>query len=232
MFAILALGAFEALINEWIDLDAATRQHFNQLDGKLLRVEVESPRLSVDVRFDLGRLRLEPTPSGMDQTPAHSIFEQRVCDLALAPTRATTVLHVPHLVALARLVGATPGSTGNLPIQGDLALLQQIQQIMATAEPDIAAKLAPWIGEVLAGQIGQLLNQGKDALKRTSSTLFAQGEEVIKEDAHVFAQRWQAERFMDGVRDLRNDVERLQARLRGHDIPSDHTAQEQEQQQQ
>lgn len=232
MLAILALGAFETLINEWIDLDAATRQGFDQLQGKLLRVEVDSPQLSVDVCFDLGRVRLEPTPIGMDQTPAHSIFEQRVCDLALAPTRATTALHVPHLVALARLMGATPGTTGNIPMQGDLALMQQIQQVMAQAEPDIAAKLAPWIGDILAGQIGQLLNQGKEALKRTSSTLFAHGEEVIKEDAHVFAQRWQAERFIDGVRDLRNDVERLQARLRGHDSKQEQKAAQEQQQQQ
>ena len=76
-----------------------------------------------------------------------------------------------------------------------------------------------------------MLNQGKQALKRTRSNLFAHGEEVIKEDAQVFAQRWQAERFIDGVRDLRNDVERLQARLRGYDNSQEQKAAQEQQQQ-
>jgi ubiquinone biosynthesis protein UbiJ len=236
MLATLALSAFESVLNEWVDLDAATRQGFDQLDGKLLRVQLDAPHLSVDALFDQGRIRLSPTPVGMNDNPAYSMFEQRACDLALAPTRATASLHLPHLVALARLLGATPGSTGNLPIEGDMALLQHIQQVMAHAEPDIAGKLSPWIGDTLAGQIGQLLSQGKTAVQRTSSALFAHGEDTLKEDSALFAPRWQADRFVDGVRDLRNDIERLQARLRGfasHTPPSndDPSAPPQDQQQ-
>lgn len=234
MLATLALGAFESILNEWIDLDAATRQGFNQLSGKLLRVQLDAPHLSVDVVFDDGRIRLAPTPVGMNDQPAHSVFEQRVCDLALAPTQATAALHVPHLVALARLLGATPGSTGNIPIEGDMAVLQHIQQVMAQAEPDIAGKLSPWIGDTLASQIGQLLSQGKTAIQRTGSSLFAHAEETLKEDSGVLAPRWQADRLIDGVRDLRNDIERLQARLRGfasQSTPSNDDTPTQDQQQ-
>jgi ubiquinone biosynthesis protein UbiJ len=215
MLATLALSAFESVLNEWIDLDAATRQGFDQLAGQLLRVQMDAPHLSIDTLFDQGRIRLSPTPVGMDDSPASSLFEQRACDLKLAPTDATTTLHVPHLVALARLLGATPGTTGNLPVQGDMALLQRIQQVMAQAEPDISGKLSPWIGDTLAGQLSALLSQGKQTLQRTSSSLFAHAEDTLKEDSGLLAPRWQAERFIDGVRDLRNDVERLQARLRG-----------------
>ena len=38
MLAVLALGTVETLFNQWIDLDAATRQQLNGLAGKLLRV--------------------------------------------------------------------------------------------------------------------------------------------------------------------------------------------------
>lgn len=214
MLATLALGAFESVINEWVDLDAATRQGFNQLTGKMLRVVIDTPHLSVDVVFDLDRIRLSPTPVGMDDQPAHSLFEQRIFDLKLAPSQASTTLHVPHLVALARLFGATPGTTGNLPVQGELAVLQQVQHVMAQAEPDISAKLAPWIGDSLAHQLAQLLSQGKQTLHETSQRLLVHTEDRIKQDNSLLAPRWQAERFIDGVRDLRNDIERLQARLR------------------
>ena len=52
MWSILALGAVERLINQLINMDAITRIQFNQLQGKLLRVVIDSPQLSVDVYFD------------------------------------------------------------------------------------------------------------------------------------------------------------------------------------
>jgi len=224
MLATLALGAFESVTNEWIDLDAATRQGFNQLQGKLLRVVIDTPHLSVDILFDQDRIRLSPTPVGMDDQPANSLFEQRVCDLKFAPSRANTTLHVPHLIALARLFGATPGTTGNLPVQGELAVLQQVQQVMAQAEPDISAKLAPWIGDGLAHQLAQLLSQGKQTFTQTGQRLFEHAEAQIKQENTLLAPRWQAERFIDGVRDLRNDIERLQARMRQLPVTSEREA--------
>lgn len=214
MLAILALGAFEHLLNEWVDLDAATRQGFNQLERKLLRVVIDTPHLSVDVLFDRGRIRLSPTPVGMGNAPANSLFEQRPFDLKQLPVQADTVLHVPNLIGLAGLFGATPGTTGNLPVQGDFSVLQHIQRVMAQAEPDVSARLSPWLGDVLAQQIAQLLNQGKQQLQQTSQRLLEHAHTQIKQDNPLLAPRWQAERFVDGVRDLRNDIERLEARLR------------------
>ncbi|MEC7121013.1 MAG: hypothetical protein VXW65_14090 [Pseudomonadota bacterium] len=213
MFATLALGAFETLFNQWIDLDAATRLGFDQLHGKQLRIVTDAPQLSVDVWFDHGRVRLSPTPLGMAQQPQRTLFEQRPYDPQYSPTQADTTLHVPHLVALARLAGSTPGTTGNVPIQGDLALIQQLQRIMAQAEPDATSVLAPWLGHGLAQQLSLLLSEGKRRLQNTQHGLAAQAEKSLSAETGLFAPRWQAERFVDGVRDLRNDIERLQARL-------------------
>ena len=52
MWSILALGAVERIIHHLIDLDALTRIQLNQLQGKMLRVIIDSPQLSVDVFFD------------------------------------------------------------------------------------------------------------------------------------------------------------------------------------
>ncbi|GAC1373386.1 MAG: hypothetical protein NVS3B3_08830 [Aquirhabdus sp.] len=220
MIATLALAAFERLLNDWIDLDAATRLGFDQLAGsvdnpmvKMLRVVIDSPNLSVDVLFDHGRVRLSPTALGQPETPTVSVFEQRPYDKKFSPVNATTTLHVPHLVALAKLIGAKAGSTGNLPIQGDMSLLQALQKIMAQAEPDIAGKLAPLIGDMPAQQIGTFMKQGQDALKQASKTFVANSEEWVKEDSELFAARWQAEQFSEDMLDVQSDVERLQARV-------------------
>lgn len=213
MWAVLALSAFETILNQWIDLDAATRHGMDQLHGKLLRVVIDAPQLSVDVLFDRGRVRLSPTALGMGERPQYSLFEQRPYDRAHAPIAATTALHVANLIELARLIGASAGSTGNIPLQGDMALLQQLQQILAQAEPDIAAKLAPWIGDVAAHQIGQLLQHSQNTLHRSQHVMRTHGQEWLKEDSRLLAARWQVERFIEGVRDLRTDVERAAARV-------------------
>ncbi|MBV6572219.1 hypothetical protein JL980_04275, partial [Acinetobacter baumannii] len=64
MWSILALGAVERIIHHLIDLDALTRIQLNQLQGKMLRVIINSPQLSVDVFFDQEKVRLEPTVTG------------------------------------------------------------------------------------------------------------------------------------------------------------------------
>ncbi|AXI03724.1 ubiquinone biosynthesis accessory factor UbiJ [Aquirhabdus parva] len=218
MIATLALAAFERLFNDWIDLDAATRLGFDQLAGtvpstKLLRVVIDAPSLSVDVLFDQGRVHLSPTALGQPEKPVYSVFEQRPYDKALAPVKATTTLHVPHLIALAKLLGAEAGSTGNIPIQGDMSLLQSLQKIMAQAEPDVAGKLAPLIGDMPAQQIGQFLQQGKHAVLQASKTFLANSEEWVKDDSQLFPAKWQNEQFTEGLQDMQSDVERLQARV-------------------
>jgi len=216
MITTLALAAFERLFNDWIDLDAATRHALDQLavpEARLLRVVVDAPALSVDVTLDQGRVRLSPTALGQDETPAVSIFEQRPYDRSYAPIKATTTLHVPHLVALARLIGATPGSTGNIPIQGDMALLQALQRIMAEAEPEVASRLAPLIGDMPASQIGQMLQQGQRAFRHTGRALWANASEWLKEDSGLFASRFDHDAQTEHLQDLQADLERLQARL-------------------
>ena len=131
MWSILALGAAERLIHHVIDLDAISRIQLNKLQGKMLRVVMDSPQLSVDVFFDENKVRLEPTVTG--QSGHNSIFEQRPFDKNEQVFEATATLHVKNVVALLKLFLAD--DVGNIPLQGDYHLLQDIQRILQQAEP-------------------------------------------------------------------------------------------------
>ncbi len=87
----LALGAIERLIHHVINLDAITRIQLNELQGKMLRVVIASPQLSVDVFLDQANVRLEPTVTGHSETA--SIFEQRPFDQAQSHTAATATFN-------------------------------------------------------------------------------------------------------------------------------------------
>ena len=211
MFAVLALGTVETLFNQWIDLDAATRQQFDVLSGKLLRVVIDSPQLSVDVLFDQHKVRINPTALGMAESKP-SLFEQRPYDAAYAPEQAHLTLHVSNMVTLAKLMGAEVGKTGNIPIQGDMGILMQLQGILAQAQPDLASQLSPWIGAIPAKQIGDILALGKKTLLQTSQNMASHASEAIVEDSQLVAARWQMDQFKNNMRQLRQDIERAQAK--------------------
>lgn len=208
MWSILALGAVERLINQFINLDAITRIQFNQLQGKLLRVVMDTPQLSVDVYFDQNKIRLEPTVTGKSKTP--SIFEQRPFDKNVAIAEATATLHVKNVVELAKLFVAD--DIGNIPLQGDYHLLQDIQNIIQQLEPDLAAQLSPWIGPALAHEIGKIQLAPKHLKRSMQSHLFFV-EDFLKEDTGVLAPRWQMDDLQQDTRQLNQNIDRLEAKI-------------------
>ena len=209
MWSILALGAVEKLIHHVIDLDAITRIQLNQLHGKMFRVVLDSPQLSVDVFFDDNKVRLEPTATGHSEQP--SIFEQRPFDQAQNISPATATLHVKNLVQLLKLL--LSDEVGNIPLQGDYHLLQDIQRIMQQAEPDLAAHLSPWIGPALAHEIGKIQLAPKHLKRSLHSHLFF-AEDALKEDSGLFAPRWQMDDLQQDTRIFQQNLDRAEAKIR------------------
>lgn len=210
MWSILALGAVERIIHHLIDLDAITRIQLNQLQGQLLRVVIDSPQLSVDVFFDENKVRLEPTVTGQNQKP--SIFEQRPFDPQYKITDATATLQVENVVELIKLLLSDMDQIGNIPLQGDYHLLQDIQRIMQQAEPDLAAHLSPWIGPQLAHELGKIQLAPKQLKRSLQSHLFFI-EDTLKEDSGLFAPRWQMDDLHRETRQLNQELDRLEAKL-------------------
>ena len=208
MWSILALGAVERLIHHVINLDAITRIQLNELQGKMLRVVIASPQLSVDVFFDQAKVRLEPTVTGHSETA--SIFEQRPFDQTQSHTPATATLTVANVVELLKLLLAD--DVGNIPLQGDYHLLQDIQRIMQQAEPDLAAHLSPWIGPSLAHELAKIQITPKHIKQALQSHLFF-AEDVLKEDSGLFAPRWQMDDLHQDTRIFNQNLDRAEAKI-------------------
>ena len=208
MWSILALGAAERLIHHVIDLDAITRIQLNQLQGKMLRVIIDTPQLSVDVFFDDAKVRLEPTITGHSEKP--SIFEQRPFDSATSPAEASATLHVKNTIELLKLL--LSDEIGNIPVQGDYHLLQDIQRIIAQAEPDLAAHLSPWIGPALAHELGKIQLAPKHLKRSLQSHLFF-AEDALKEDTGLLAPRWQMDDLNQDTRLFNQNLDRAEAKI-------------------
>ncbi len=208
MWSILALGAVERLIHHVINLDAITRIQLNELQGKMLRVVIASPQLSVDVFFDQAKVRLEPTVTGHSETA--SIFEQRPFDQTQSHTAATATLTVANVVELLKLLLAD--DVGTIPLQGDYHLLQDIQRIMQHAEPDLAAHLSPWIGPSLAHELAKIQLAPKH-IKQALQSHFFFAEDALKEDSGLFAPRWQMDDLHQDTRIFNQNLDRAEAKI-------------------
>ena len=208
MWSILALGAVERLIHHVINLDAITRIQLNELQGKMLRVVIASPQLSVDVFFDQAKVRLEPTVTGHSETA--SIFEQRPFDQTQSHTPATATLTVANVVELLKLLLAD--DIGNIPLQGDYHLLQDIQRIMQHAEPDLAAHLSPWIGPSLAHELAKIQLAPKH-IKQALQSHFFFAEDALKEDSGLFAPRWKMDDLHQDTRIFNQNLDRAEAKI-------------------
>lgn len=211
MWSILALGAAETLINRIIDLDAITRIQFNHLEGKMLRVVMQHPVLSVDVYFDEDRIRFEPTATG--QASQASVFEQRPYDAKQQVSDATATLSVDTAVDALKLLLAAPEEIGRLPIQGDYRLLQQLQQILQQLQPDLAAHLTPWLGANVAHEIGALFSAPRHIQRSAQNSAFYL-KDWLKEDSGLFAARWQWDQLSQATRQLQQNLDRLEAKLK------------------
>jgi ubiquinone biosynthesis protein UbiJ len=214
MWSILALGAIERLIHHVIDLDAITRIQLNELQGKMLRVVMDSPQLSVDVFFDAHKVRLEPTVTR--QSHHASIFEDEKrssfarSDRNQQVSEATATLQVNNVVELLKLFLVE--DVGNIPLQGDYHLLQDIQRIMQQAEPDLAAHLSPWIGPTLAHELGKIQRAPKQLKRSLESYLFF-AEDALKEDTGLFAPRWQMDDLNQDTRIFNQNLDRAEAKI-------------------
>ena len=106
MWSILALGAVERIIHHLIDLDALTRIQLNQLQGKMLRVIIDSPQLSVDVFFDQEKYVLNLPLQGT--VKSHLFLSSALFDPQFKISEATATLHVKDVVELIKLLLSDP----------------------------------------------------------------------------------------------------------------------------
>jgi ubiquinone biosynthesis protein UbiJ len=161
-----------------------------ELDGTLLRVELTglAPFL---VRFAAGRFDLmaDEGDTGAQLTLSGSA------------------------VALAGAGLSGRLDAGTLNVSGDVALAQRLRTVLAGIRPDPEELLAQRVGDVAAHHLAAA---GRDALAWTRQAVSIFGsdiQEYLEEESRILAPAVAVERFSRRVEDLRDDAERLAARI-------------------
>lgn len=193
---ISAVGyaGLEALINGCLALDPQAGERIGQLHGRVIGFQV----LGLGANFFL-----IPGP-GRVQLLAHHEGDPD-CVLRGAP------------LALARMIDRRESAdqlfSGEVQITGDTELAHLFGKILAEMDVDWEEQLSHLTGDIVAHKLGNLVRDaghwGTSALETMGMNL----QEYLQQELQLLPVRWEIEGFLSDVDRLRDDSERLQARI-------------------
>jgi ubiquinone biosynthesis protein UbiJ len=187
--------ALEAALNRVLALDPDAQAGLRALDGRRVALRVDSPPLALEVRVEGDALRVGP--------PGHG----REPDLGVRGTLAGLLGQLPMF----RRDDAPP--VGRLRIEGDAELARRLQQLARNFDPDWQKPFAEVFGDVVGVQVANAfataLKQARDFAANGAET-FA---EYVTEESRDVVPKAELDAFHDDVDALRDDLERLAARV-------------------
>lgn len=195
----LAGRALEAALNRALALDADTRAALGTLDGRSIALTLAAPELTLRITVDGERLRVGPP-----QPDAQA-------DLSVRSTLGGLLSQAQGLLGLAPH-GDAP-AIGRMRIEGDAELARRLQAMASGFDPDWQRPFAAVFGDVVGVQVA---NAFTGAL-RQARVLAANGAqaaaEYVTEESRDAVAKGELDAFHDDVDALRDDAERLAARV-------------------
>ena len=192
----LAGRALEAALNRALALDPDTRAALRPLDGRSISLTVEAPALAMRIGVEGERLTVGP------------VVEQPA-DLAVRGSVSGLLNQLPFL-ANARRANA---QAGRMQVAGDADLARQLQQLASRFDPDWQQPFVAVFGEVMGVQVAQAFRRGLQQARRSAVDLAQTTAEFLTEESRDVIPRAEQNAFHDDVDALRDDVERLAARV-------------------
>jgi ubiquinone biosynthesis accessory factor UbiJ len=181
----------ENLLNRGLPRSPRARALCAELAGKSLAVEVR----------DITRLHVAST------------------GLTLAVTRgdaaADATLAAGPLGLLSLLGSAAKHAvqSGEVAIGGDAELAGKFQELFKLLRPDLEEELSTVLGDVAAHRLGRVARVGAAWGRKAAATGLANAAEYLGHERADLVPRAEGEQFLRGVDALREDLDRLQARL-------------------
>jgi ubiquinone biosynthesis protein UbiJ len=102
---------------------------------------------------------------------------------------------------------------GAVQIEGDTDTGQMFQELLSDVDWDWEEQLSHVTGDVLAHRAGELARHARQFFEARRETLFQDSGEYLQEEARLLPTRVEVAYFLADVDRLRDDTERLQARI-------------------
>jgi ubiquinone biosynthesis protein UbiJ len=184
----------EAILNRNIAGSSRARGLLARLEGRSLEIRVAASPL---------RIRFSATDGAVRVAQGGDVEPDAVID--------------GSPIALAALAG--PGAedrirAGSVRISGDAETAQSFRKLFEAARPDFEEELSRVVGDAAAHHLANVARGALDFGRRAFATLALNVGEYLTEESRDLPARAEVEAWLEGVDRLREDVDRLEARIR------------------
>ena len=184
-------AALENLLNRGLPRSGRARQLCAELGGRRLAVEAPAvARLVIESDGVAVRIRRGE-----------------------APADASIVGGPLSLLVVGGGLSREPITRGEVEIRGDAEVAENVQQLLRLLSPDVEEELSLVLGDVPAHRIGRLARGAAGWTGRAVATLWRDLGEYASHERQDLVPRPEGEGFLRGVDALRENVDRLAARL-------------------
>lgn len=104
-------------------------------------------------------------------------------------------------------------SLDGIDLSGDARVASAFQDILRHARPDLEEELSRYVGDSAAHGLGQFARAFGSWARDARSIIHTNMREYLQEERRAVPSRYETDRFAERVNALRDDVERLEARL-------------------
>lgn len=191
----LALESVERALNAVIALDPDAANELGRLHGKVVRIELTGTGLAFNI------------------APGHDGRVQLLGSIEDEPDAVLRGSPLDLMRASDTKQGHAELFAGRVRIDGDTAIAQRFSAALAGLDIDWEEQLSRLVGDVAAHEIGRGVNAARREGRRLGNSTRETLSEYLTEEARLLPHRYEIENFLTDVDVLRDDVDRLAARI-------------------
>ncbi|MCI4569086.1 SCP2 sterol-binding domain-containing protein [Lysobacter sp. CFH 32150] len=196
----MAGRALEAALNRALALDPETRGSLRTLDGQRVALTLEAPPLALQVSVEGERLVVGPVASEGEP------------DLSVRGSLAGLIAQLPGpFGSMFRRDDAPP--VGKVRVSGDADLARRLQRLAERFDPDWQQPFTRVFGDVLGVQIAKAVAAALQQARVAGRNFAESAAEYVTEESRDVVPRAELNAFHDDVDALRDDVERIAAKI-------------------
>lgn len=195
------LRLIQKALNTYLALDPETPERLRGLEGKVVTLDFGQFPLQCHLFFSEKGITLQSDWTEEKASPA---------------IQADTIIRGTPLRLLQMAWSRDARKqffADDVSIQGNLELGQQVIDLFDQLEIDWEEIASQWIGDISAHQLGQFSRKLQSWMQHTCNTLLQNVNDYVHEEVDFFPSKFALQDFFAEVDALREDADRLEARL-------------------
>ena len=202
-------ATLENVLNRGLPRSPRAQQLCAELAGRSVEVAISGSSRRILVESTGLSLKLRTVSAGAPATPSDATISGE----SPASPDATISGGPFSLLALSGPAPEAVLQRGDVRIDGDAELAQKFRELALLLRPDLEEELSLLVGDVPAHQLGRFARAAFGWTRKAASTTVRNAAEYLGHERRDLVPRSEADQYLQGVDTLREDVDRLAARI-------------------